>query len=54
MSNPPNKEFKAMTSYTCSMNWDKNDEQSEKFNRARKYKEEPNRVEDDNNWNKTY
>ena len=28
------------------------DEQSEKFNRVRKYKEEPNRVEDYNNWNK--
>ena len=51
ISNLPDKEFKVtiIKMFTELRRW--MDEHSENFNRVRKYKEEPNKAEEYNNWN---
>ena len=57
-SNLPKKEFWMMTVKIMQDLRERMDAQSEKlqevFNRVRKYKDQPDRVVEDNNWNEKY
>ena len=52
ISNRPDKEFKIMNIKTLSEFRIRMDAHSEKFNRVQKHKDETNRTDEYNNWNK--